>query len=235
MEKIYVESEARFKIERLCDTHHPQEVGGYLLGATIESDIIVKDIFPVPNTSDSRQSQYKEHSWGNYWSDLYSKTIDLSRLGKFHSHPNGTIPSAGDMQACPELHLWVIHHSRGEHTYRASRNYRDREVLLLNEPRELVKPRFIGDSFQLGTVMIDDLGRLKIDQLSESLMELKGETRRILLIAWRNVDHGRVNLDRVAHQSGRTKSTVRKHLNRCLKKGLLTKGWRRGDYKVVSS
>lgn len=233
VEKIYVESETRFKLERLCDAKHPQEVGGYLLGETVEGDAVIRDVFPVPNVAADKDSTYQEHVWGASWSELCSKASGLSKLGHFHSHPNGAIPSAQDMEACPNLHIWVIHHTRGQHTYRASRNYKDRVVLLVDASEERVKPRFVGNSLQLGTIWVDERGRLQIDSLSKKLLALKDETRRLLFISWQNVEYGYIELDKVAHQSGRIKATIRKHLTLCLKNGLLEKGWKRGTFKVI--
>lgn len=236
MERVLIEPEARFRLERLCDSLWPQEVGGYLLGEVVDPDIVVKDAFPVPNVSEkSKRNYYKEHPWGDRWCKIYAKVIGLSRLEsfKFHSHPDGTIPSAGDMRACPGLNLWVIHHDIGKHTFRASRDYHDREVLLLNEPREIVRPHFEGDNYNLGTIVIDSLGRLGMNPRSEVMMEVKDETRRLLLLALRSARRGRVDVDSIVKHSGRTRTTVRKHLNNLVDLGLLKKGWRRGDYEIV--
>jgi len=235
MEKILIETEARFKLERLCDSRHPQEVGGYLLGCNIEDDTLIQDIFPVPNTSDNKTRSYKEHSWGEHWTNLYGKTVNLKAIGAFHSHPNGTIPSEGDMKACRGLNIWVIHHGIGQHTFSASRDFRNREVLLLNEKREVIsKPHFVGDAFHLGTPIIRYNGRLELDGYSKETLKLKNETRRILLLALKHASpsNGYVDLDKVIEESGRTKQTVRNHLNLCLKKGLLRKYWSRGNYRV---
>ena len=91
MEKILIEPEARFRLERLCDSNHPEEVGGYILGSKIENDIVIQDIFPVPNIADNKRSHFKEHNWGDHWSRLYGRTIGLEKFGRFHSHPSGSI------------------------------------------------------------------------------------------------------------------------------------------------
>jgi len=237
MEKIFIEPEARFKLERLCDGNHPQEVGGYLLGQKIENDILIKDMFPVPNIAEEleKRSHYKEHPWGDHWSGLYAESIDLHKQGKFHSHPNGSIPSTGDMKSCPNLHIWIIHHGVGQHTFVAARDCHNREVLLLNQPQEeITKPHFVGENFHLSTPIIRFNGRLELDGYSKEVLKLKDETRRILLLALKHArpSNGYVNLDKVIEDAGRTRQTIRNHLNRCLKRGLLRKSWSRGDYKV---
>jgi proteasome lid subunit RPN8/RPN11 len=233
VEKIYVEADARYRLERLCDAKHPQEVGGYLLGEAVADDTVIRDIFPVPNVALKTDSTYQAHGWGASWADLYSQARGLSQLGQFHSHPNGAIPSARDMEACPQLHLWVIHHARGQHTYHASRDYRDRAVVFFDAHGEAVMPRFLGDDLHLGTIRVDNRGRLQGDALSTKLVALKDETRRLLFLSWQNVAYGDIDLDRVARQSGRTKATLRKHLTLCLHHGLLEKGWKRGHFKVI--
>lgn len=234
MEKILIEPEARFRLERLCDSKHPQEVGGYFLGSQIEEDVLIQDIFPVPNTSDFKNRQYKEHNWGDHWTSLYGKTVALKALGRFHSHPNGSIPSEGDMKSCRGLNIWVIHHGRGQHTFSGSRDFKNREVLLLNEKREVItRPHFVGDSFHLSTPIIDRDGRLELDNYSKAVLTLKDETRKMLMLSLKHADpSNRVNLKRVVEESGRTKTTVRKHLGVCLKKGLLESHWRRGEYVI---
>jgi len=236
MEKILIEPEARFTLERLCDSFHPQEIGGFLLGEKIEGDSVIKRIFPVPNVSEKpRTNHYKKHSWGDHWSQMYSKTVNIEQLGDFHNHPNGTIPSTQDMRACPGLHLWVIHHQMGQHTFRASRDYQDREVLLLNEVREMTKPHFEGDLFHLGTIFVNSIGQLNINPYSEKILNLKNETRRIYLIAIQNVElwSKRIDLKNTVEQSGKSRQTVRNHLNICVKNGLLGKSWNGRDYKLA--
>jgi len=235
MEKILIEPKARFQLKRLCDSKHPEEVGGYLLGSKIDEDILIQDIFPVPNVHNSnRFNHYKEHSWGENWSNLYGITLGLKLVGSFHSHPKGTIPSQQDMKACRGLNVWVLHHGMGRHTFSGSRDFIDREVLLLNKKREIAtKPHFVGDKFHLSTPIITNLGRIDFDGYSREVLKLKDETRRMLLLALKHTEpSGRVDLDRVVKESGRTRATVRKHLGLCLKKALLREHWRRGEYKV---
>jgi len=239
MEKILVEPEARFKFERLCDSHHPEEVGGHFLGVRVKDKTIVKEVFPVPNVIDNskKRNTYREHDWGDFWATTYSKTVNLEKLGKFHSHPNGAIPSTQDMKACPGLHMWLIHHNKGEHTFLAARNYVNLEVILINEPHEEVScPQIKGDKLILGLGYVESSGHLEINGVVNSIVSLKDETRKILLLALQHRGYSnRVDLDEVVKRSNRTKTTVRKHLNLCVKIGLLGPYWRRGQYVVKES
>jgi len=47
--KVILGVEARFKLERLCDSVYAQECGGLLLGEEPSDRYWIKDIFPVPN------------------------------------------------------------------------------------------------------------------------------------------------------------------------------------------
>lgn len=237
MEKILIEPEARFKFERLCDSHHPQEVGGYFYGIKDGDQTIIKDVFPVPNTSDKKNSQFKGHEWGDYWSTTYQKTIQMDKLGNFHSHPNGAIPSTQDMRACSGLHIWLIHHNKGEHTFIVARDYVNREVVLINEPHtEIIKPHLKGDTLVLGHSFVDSSGIIQSSFASSKILTLKNETRRLLILAlqhrsWRDT----VDLSEVVKRSGKTRATVRKHLNLCIDAELLEKGWSNREYKIKES
>ncbi len=236
MEKLLLEPEARFKFERLCDSWHPEEVGGYFLGIRDGDNTIIKDVFPVPNTAESskKRNTYGEHSWGDFWSQLYGKTVRLDILGKFHSHPNGSIPSTNDMKACPGLHIWLIHHKKGEHTFLAGRDYVNREVMLLNEPHEeIIKPHLKGDRLMLGISYVASSGVIHSHRATSKILTLKNESRRILLLGLQNRRYGgRINVDEVVIRSGKSRATVRKHLNFCIEAGLLEKGWSRGEYRI---
>jgi len=186
MKKIVLDVEARFKLERLCDYVHPKECGGQVLGMETSDLIEVRDVFPVPNVSKKPNYEYLKHGWGDYWSRLYSECQDLSVIGDFHSHPNGTIPSAGDMKAHNDhvLHLWVIHHNKGEHTFEASRGLDHRELQLaakpLNSPQ---KPEFQDRNFHLGTLFIDESGKLNGAHISLKVLDHPEKQRKALLKA----------------------------------------------------
>jgi len=63
-------------------------------------------------------------------------------------------------------------------------------------------------------------------------MKLKDETRRILILAFKNsYPSGKININRVVEESGRNRSTVRKHLNICLREGIIKRLWSR-DYQI---
>ena len=177
MKKLALEPLARFKLERLCDAQHPEEVGGKLLGISEDNTTIVKDVFGIPNVAENRRSHYQEYSPAQYFLPLYERMVNLRSFGNFHSHPNGTIPSEGDMRACPGLNLWVIHHQKGEHTFTASYDYKHMEVLLLNEQQERRVSEFRGNRFFLGDVEIDRFGRLMADATSMELLKLPEKTR----------------------------------------------------------
>jgi len=239
MEKLMIEPEPRFRLERLCDDRHPEEVGGYIFGRTVEGDSILKDVFPVPNVIEGskKRTTYRKHEWGDHWSTLFGASTGLIRLGEFHTHPNGTVPSAQDMRACPGLHLWVIHHSRGEHTFVSARDYVNLEVVLVNESHEVSsKPRLIGGRLELGMAVVNQTGQIDFDGFSRKVLELKNNTRRILLLALSYVDRRRfgrdeVELELVVDKSGFARSTVLKHLNELVKQGLLEKPYR-GTYEI---
>jgi len=234
MEKIIIEPEARFKFERLCDSLHPEEVGGQFYGLRDGDHTIIKDVLPVPNISTKKNTTYIRHSWGDHWASMYGKTVQLDKLGKFHSHPTGAIPSTQDMKACPGLHLWLIHHRKGEHTFLAARDYVNREVVLINEPHaELNIPHIRGDKLILGHSFVDSSGIIQTSNSGSKIFTLKNETRRILILALQNSRYRNdVNLKEVVRRSGRTRSTVRKHLNLCREAGLLTYGWSNRNYKI---
>lgn len=239
MERLLIEPEPRFRLERLCDERHPEEVGGFIFGHTIEGDSVVKDVFPVPNVIEGgkKRTTYRKHDWGDHWSTLFGASTGLPRLGDFHSHPNGSIPSTQDMRACPGLHVWVIHHRRGEHTFVSARDYVNLEVILVNEPHETPsKPRLIGGRLELGMAVVNQTGQLDFDGYSRKVLELGDTTRRVLLQSLSNVEKKSwgpvlVDVDAVIGRVGFTRSTVLKHLNDLVKKGLLEKPYR-GEYHV---
>lgn len=185
MKKVILDSKARFKLERLCDAVYPQECGGALFGPQNSETVWVTDIFPVPNIAEEKNNNYHEHSWGNCWRDLYGKTNNASCLGTFHSHPNGSIPSTQDMSAYNDsnLHLWVVHHGKGEHTFQASIGITHVNFELAAMPvRELSGPELTDFGFRLGEVLIDEHGRLVMDNISSRLMALN-EKQRITYLA----------------------------------------------------
>jgi len=176
MEKILLDSKAKLKLETLCDAKHPEEVGGYLLGYKYLEDTIIRDIFPVPNVEEGNKKYrtYREHSWGGYWCNLYASSIGLYKQGKFHSHPNGTIPSVRDIDACSDLWIWVIHHKMGQHTFIAARNSQNREIVYLKQPEEAIfTPHFVGEKFYLGIPIVNFLGKIELDEQSKKNNETK--------------------------------------------------------------
>jgi len=175
--KLILEPTARFKLERLCDYKHPREVGGKLLGNRTEKTFIVKDIFAIPNASETPRNTYVEYSPYTYFLDIYEKIVKLSKIGNFHSHPNGTVPSEGDMKACSGLNVWLIHHNRGEHTFVSARNYEHLETILLNEPQERRSSGFLDNKFFLGDIEIDSFGRVIGEMKSLELLKLPEKTR----------------------------------------------------------
>lgn len=216
--KMLVNPNCRFKLERLCDSKHPEEVGGKLLGIQEGNDVIVKDVFAIPNASNSRTTRYKEYSPCQYFLPLYEKMVMLTKIGNFHSHPNGTIPSEGDMKACPGLNLWVIHHRRGEHTFTASKNYEHLEVVLLNEPHEKSVAGFRGGQFFLGDLEIDSFGRLIGNEKSLALLNLPDKTRRAYIKFLQLKDRGGyVETKQLAEALNVTVQTVRNWLKKARK------------------
>lgn len=213
--KLMLEPEARFKLERLCDHRHPQEVGGKLLGYFEGNDALVKDIFGVPNNSDQPNSRYKSYSPYQYFLPLYEKMVQLESFGSFHSHPNGTIPSEADMKSCSGLNLWVIHHRIGEHTFAASKDYQHLEVIMLNEPQERRVGGFRGNKFFLGDLEIDEFGRLLGDNKSLELLKLPDKTRRAYLKFLQLKDGwGDVQTKEIATALNSTPQTVRRWLKK---------------------
>lgn len=225
MKKIILDPTARFKLERLCDGLHPQEVGGTLFGSQTTETIWVNDIFPVANIADNKNTTYKEHSWGNYWRDLYGIANNLKWLGTFHSHPNGTIPSEQDMRAYNDsnLHLWVVHHAKGEHTFQASIGLNHANLELAAMPlREILTPELTEYGFRLGEVSIDEHGRLQLDELSEKLLKLDEKHRiaYITLFKLKN-QYDEFYINDLIHKLNLTKATVSKRLNFLAKQKLI--------------
>lgn len=185
MKKVILDANARFKLERLCDAIYPQECGGTLFGPQTSETIWVTDIFPIANIAENKNNTFKEHGWGDYWRDLYVVANNCSRLGSFHSHPNGTIPSEQDMRAYndSDLHLWIVHHNKGEHTFQASIGLTHVDLDLAAMPvKEMIKPELTDNGFRLGEVMIDQHGRLVMDNISSRLMKLN-EKQRVTYLA----------------------------------------------------
>lgn len=222
--KVLLDLDARFKLERLCDCMHPEEVGGKLLGAQEENNILINDVFAIPNASDTRRRSYKEYSPHQYFLPLYEKMTMLTQIGNFHSHPNGSIPSEVDMRACPGLHLWVIHHRRGEHTFTAAKNYEHLEVVLLNEPHEKRIGGFRGDQFFLGDLEIDNFGRLIGDTKSLELLRLPDKTRKAYLKFLQLKDRwGELETKKLAEALNVTPQTTRRWLKKASKLVRLTR------------
>ena len=214
--KLLIDPQARFKLERLCDYMYPQEVGGKLLGCIEGSDVILQDIFAVPNSAEQKNGHYLEYSPYKYFLPLYLKMVQLENLGNFHSHPNGTIPSEQDMKVCSGLNLWVIHHNRGEHTFTGAKNYEHLETILLNEAQEIRIGGFRGNKYFLGDLEVDNFGRLLGDNDSLELLKLPYKTRRAYLkflqLNSGSASWSRVQLKDLAIALNSTPTTVRKWL-----------------------
>ena len=222
--KLLIEPMARFKLERLCDYKHPQEVGGRLLGELRDDDMVVVDIFAIPNASQQPTSEYKEYDPSKYFLPLYEQMVNLSSIGHFHSHPNGTIPSARDMEACSGLSLWIIHHRQGEHTFAGSKDYRHLEVILLNEPNERRVSGFRADKFFLGDIEIDNFGRVNADSKSLELLSLPEKTRRAYLKFLQIKDRwGETETKKLADALNVTNQTIRNWLKKASKLVRLTR------------
>lgn len=216
--KISLDPQARFKLERLCDFKHPREVGGRLLGMKTDDGFLIKDIFAIPNASDTPTHSYKEYSPVKYFLPLYEQMTKQNGIGNFHSHPNGSIPSEQDMKSCSGLNLWVIHHRMGEHTFAGSKDYEHLEVVLLNEPQEIRVANFRGQSFFLGDLEIDVYGRLIGEKKSLELLKLPEKTRRAYL-AFLQEKKDRYNVDakNIAERLNVTKQTARNWLKKATK------------------
>lgn len=216
--KLLIEPLARFKLERLCDYKHPQEVGGKLLGQHINGAAVVKDIFAIPNSSQEPNRNYSSYSPYEYFLPLYEKMVSLQSFGQFHSHPNGTIPSESDMRACNGLNLWVIHHRIGEHTFAGSKDYQHLEVILLNEVQEKRVIGFRGNRFFLGDIEVDDFGRIITDEKTLELLQLPEKTRKAFIKFLQYKDRwGEVETKVLAEALNVTNQTVRKWLRKASK------------------
>lgn len=231
MKKVILEPEARFKLERLCDAVHPQECGGALLGPQTSEIVWIKDIFPVPNVSENdKNNNYKEHSWGSYWRDLYCYSNKASWLGTFHSHPNGTIPSEQDMRAYNDsnLHLWIVHHNRGEHTFQASIGLTHCNLELAPLTcREVAKVELTDSGFRLGDIFIDEHGRLITDSISNKLLELSAKDRVTYFSTLKIADKWRQFYTKdLATKLNVTKPTTNNRLKALTKAKLIRKSYR---------
>lgn len=223
---LLLPSSVSTKLSGLCDAQYPCEVGGFLLGTT-DLNYSVQDIFPVINTSQNARREFREHPWGSAWAGLYAKMMGVTVIGRLHSHPNGTIVSENDMRACGhELHLWVIHHGIGNHTYFASLNLRHIDVVL--ETVEL-KPRrvtLMGGRLHLGDVYLEQSGRFEATALAGRLLRLDEKSRRVYMAALAVPPNpGRVDNFVTYHELAvivsSTADTVREWMKPCIKQGLV--------------
>jgi proteasome lid subunit RPN8/RPN11 len=236
MKKVILDPTARFKMERLCDGLHPQEVGGVLFGPQTPETIWVNDVFPVANIADNKNTTFKEHGWGNYWRDLYGIANNLRWLGTFHSHPNGTIASEQDMKAYNDsnVHLWVIHHAKGEHTFQASLGLNHVDLELAAMPtREIVIPELTETGFRLGEINIDEYGRLQLDAISENMLKLDEKHRIAYITVLKLQDqYGSFYINDAVKKLNLTKVTVRQRLRTLEKAKLVNHRYRdRWDVK----
>lgn len=214
------------RLSRLCDAQYPHEIGGFLLG-TMDINYSAFDIFPVINTSQNSTREFQEHPWGKLWAQLYSKMAGVPTIGRYHSHPNGTIVSEGDVRACGrELHLWIIHHGLGKHTYVAALNLRHIEVAVQTTQMETKRVMLMGDKLHLGDVYLTKSGNLEAAQLADHLLRLDEKSRRAYMAALtappnpRRVDN-LVTYAELAVMISSTPSTVREWMKPCIKQGLV--------------
>lgn len=211
--KVKLSPLARAKLERLCDSKWPEEVGGELLGKRIDGDLYVFDIFPVPNVSPSPTSKYLPFEGAKYFLPLALRAASLEHIGSFHSHPNSTVPSERDMQSCSGLHLWVIHQRMGYHTFVAAKEFIHVEVELLNEAASVQSCMFRGDRFFLGGLYINEFGKVVGDPTSLALLDMPEKTR-LAYVSILKCDNGNgaVELKKVAEYLGVSSKTLRRWL-----------------------
>lgn len=240
MIKAVLDVDARFQLERLCDCVHPAECGGYLLGSTIDNYnvALVKAVFPIPNISKTPNTEYRLHDWGDYWGKLYHHSSGLDILGDFHSHPNGTIPSSQDMEAHRDndLHIWVVHHGKGLHTFMASKGLDHLSLELASQPlKETETPRMLDGSFNLGDLSVDDRGVLRGSDVSIELLKLGEKQRRvivaILAIGGRNNRYNRISANEIAKFLKVSLQTVHNWSILLVQNSILTKKW--GEYRLA--
>lgn len=230
MKKVILDSRARFKLERLCDALYPQECGGALFGPQNSETIWVTDIFPIANVAEDKNNTYKEHGWGDYWRDLYKYANNCSWLGTFHSHPNGSIPSGQDMKAYNDsnLHIWCVHHNKGEHTFQASIGITHLNLELAAMPvNEMLTPELTDNGFRLGEFHIDEHGRLNADKLSLRLLDL-AEKDRLTYIAIMKLknQYGNFYVNDLANKLNLTRPTTCNRLKPLIKAKLVRKDYR---------
>jgi len=211
--KVLLDPLARTKLERLCDSKWPEEVGGELLGHRMNGQIIILDIFPIPNVSPTPRTNYKPYEAAKYFVPLVAKAAGLTRVGTFHSHPNGTIPSEKDMQGCPGFHLWVLHQRMGFHTFIAAQNYTHVQLEVLNEQYSIRKCMFRGDRFFLGDLWITEAGQILGDEETLTLLKAPPKSRLAYLTAVKLLGHSkRLELKKIAIALGVSVRTVRNWL-----------------------
>jgi len=222
---------------RLCDAFHPREVGGYLLGSR-EISLVVSDVLGCPNYSQTPDSQFQFGDAGKYFADVFGKSVGKELLGHFHSHPNGSIPSAPDVEACGRgLWLWVCHHAHGEHTFFAADNFLNLEVTIQANPQESRQPFISVGRLNLGDVWLNQWGKLDGDNKILRLLELDEKARRAYLAVlqlpkdkWQN----RVSVFKVGEFLNVSTRTAREWLKECQNKGLVKRGYgSRGRFDSV--
>jgi len=193
---------------------------------TIDINYSAVDVFPMPNVSGER-NKYLEPPSGKAWADLYAQTTGLSLIARFHSHPNGTVVSEQDMRACGQgLHLWVIHHGLGKHTYVAALHLRHIEVVIKTTQMEKRHIMLMGDRLHLGDVQLTRSGEFEAAPLATQLLHLDEKSRRVYMAAItappnpRHVDNfiTYADLAVIVHS---TPSTVREWMKPCIKSGLV--------------
>jgi len=196
------------------------------LGREVSGNVVVFDILAVPNVSTTPTHKYLDYDESKYFLPLMLKATGFSHVGSFHSHPDGSIPSENDMTTCPGLHLWVIHHGAGHHTFVAAMNYRHLEVELLNETNFVHHPGFRGEKFFLGDIEVNGLGKVVGDGFSIFLLNAPEKTRLSLVTALRlQKDGERVEIKKIAEALGVSNRTVRKWLNPAKKFVELKRGY----------
>jgi proteasome lid subunit RPN8/RPN11 len=208
--KVLVDPLVRSKLERLCDAKWPEEVGGELLGRVADGNIYILDCLPVPNVSTRPRDRYLPYEGTRYFLPLFLKTTGLEHVGSWHSHCDGTIPSEKDMITCPGVHMWIVHHQNGHHTYFASKNYVHVEVELLNETPRLRGCTFKAGRLILGEVGVNESGKIVGDGTSLMMWCLPEQTRAAYVVALKcRGDSPDVPIQNIASELGVSVRTAR--------------------------
>jgi proteasome lid subunit RPN8/RPN11 len=225
---LVLDESARFKLERLCDSLHPNEVGGYLLG-TQEIGVVVSDVCGIPNYSKTPGQQFQFGDSSHYYGDVAAKSVAKEVVGKFHSHPNGTIPSEGDMKACGGgIWLWVCHRAHGEHSFFAAEDFVNLEVTIQTSPQESHQPFLSMSRLNVGDLWINQWGKLDGNPKILRLLELDEKPRRAYLAflqAPKDQNTKRASVYEIAKILNVSNRKARELLVICINRGLLKRGY----------